>query len=481
MLFNSLQFLVFFPIVTLIYFLLPHRYRWIHLLLASCIFYMAFIPAYIFILFFTILIDYYAGIMISRSEGRRRKAFLILSISANVLVLAVFKYYNFFIENINALLDAWHVQRYDLPYLKIILPIGLSFHTFQAMSYTIEVYRKNFPPEKHLGYYALYVMFYPQLVAGPIERPQNVLPQLHAHHAYNHSRMLSGLRLMLWGLFKKVVIADRLGIMVNEVYNHTNQYTGFVYIIATIFFGIQIYCDFSGYSDIAIGSARTMGIDLMTNFKRPYFASTISEFWRRWHISLSTWFRDYVYISLGGNRVSTLKRNFNLFFVFLISGFWHGASWNFVIWGALHGLFLITGNYLHTWFPFLKKTNVFNILVTFLLVNFAWIFFRAATFHDAMHIGQHLFSVNSNGSYFSLANDDLKGNITYLGFPFWKFAASLLLLPLLFIADWSIEKGYWVSFERRPTAVKWAIYYTLILAILLLGVFETNQFIYFQF
>ncbi len=481
MLFNSFHFLVFFPVVTLIYFLLPHRFRWLHLLAASCVFYMAFIPAYILILFFTIVIDYYAGIMISGSEGKRRKMFLLLSIAANVLVLAVFKYYNFFIENVNVLLDTLELKRYDLPYLNIILPIGLSFHTFQAMSYTIEVYRKKFPPERHFGYYALYVMFYPQLVAGPIERPQNVLPQLHTYHQYDHSRMLSGLRLMLWGLFKKVVIADRIGMMADSVYNNLDQHTGFAYVVATVCFGIQIYCDFSGYSDIAIGSARTMGIDLMVNFKRPYFASTISEFWRRWHISLSTWFRDYVYIALGGNRVSNIKRNFNLFFVFLISGFWHGASWNFVIWGALHGFFLITGNFFQSRFPFLKQRNFVNILLTFLLANFAWIFFRATAFDDAMQVVRGLFSVHVNGNYFSLVNDDFKGNITYLGLPLWKFALTLLLIPVLFIADWFIEKGYVISFDRQPVVLRWSVYYILIIAILLLGVFETNQFIYFQF
>ncbi|MDX2045321.1 MAG: MBOAT family O-acyltransferase [Chitinophagaceae bacterium] len=442
---------------------------------------MAFIPAYILILFFTIVIDYYAGIMISGSEGKRRKMFLLLSIAANVLVLAVFKYYNFFIENVNVLLDTLELKRYDLPYLNIILPIGLSFHTFQAMSYTIEVYRKKFPPERHFGYYALYVMFYPQLVAGPIERPQNVLPQLHTYHQYDHSRMLSGLRLMLWGLFKKVVIADRIGMMADSVYNNLDQHTGFAYVVATVCFGIQIYCDFSGYSDIAIGSARTMGIDLMVNFKRPYFASTISEFWRRWHISLSTWFRDYVYIALGGNRVSNIKRNFNLFFVFLISGFWHGASWNFVIWGALHGFFLITGNFFQSRFPFLKQRNFVNILLTFLLANFAWIFFRATAFDDAMQVVRGLFSVHVNGNYFSLVNDDFKGNITYMGLPLWKFALTLLLIPMLFIADWFIEKGYVISFDRQPVVLRWSVYYILIIAILLLGVFETNQFIYFQF
>lgn len=481
MLFNSFQFLLFFPIVTLLYFLTPGKYRWLLLLIASCIFYTAFIPVYILILFFTIVIDYYAGIMISKSEGKRRKWFLVMSIVANVLVLAVFKYYNFFIDNINEVLLSIGVQTHKLPFLDIILPIGLSFHTFQAMSYTIEVYRRNVLPEKHFGYYSLYVMFYPQLVAGPIERPQNILPQLHEHHKYDHGKMISGLRLMLWGLFKKVVIADRLSLMVDYVYNNPVNHSGFTFIVATILFGIQIYCDFSGYSDIAIGSARTMGIDLMVNFKRPYFSATISEFWRRWHISLSTWFRDYVYIPLGGNKVSEVHRCLNLFIVFLISGLWHGASWNFVIWGALHGFYLVMGIWMGKWIPFLAKKNFINILWTFLLVNLTWIFFRASTFNQATQILSGIFSISDWHSYFSLKYDDLHGNITYLGQPLWKFLSSLCLIPFLFVSDWIIEKGKIPVFNRQPLAVKWAVYYVLIISILLFGVFEINQFIYFQF
>ncbi|HEY8933858.1 MAG TPA: MBOAT family O-acyltransferase [Cyclobacteriaceae bacterium] len=420
--------------------------------------------------------------MIEGSFGKRRKLYLSLSIIANVLVLAIFKYYNFFIDNVNELLGALELTVHELPYLKIILPIGLSFHTFQAMSYTIEVYRGNVKPERHLGYYSLYVMFYPQLVAGPIERPQNILPQLHEYHAYDHSKLVSGLRLMLWGLFKKVVIADRLGVIVDEVFNHTNQYTGLAYIVATICFGIQIYCDFSGYSDIAIGSSRTMGIELMTNFKRPYFSFTVSEFWRRWHISLSTWFRDYVYIPLGGSRVSALRRQINLFIVFLISGFWHGASWNFVIWGGLHGTFLMAGNVVNERVPFFKQRNVVNLMLTFVLVNVAWIFFRAGTFSSAMHIVTHLFTPLINGDYLVLAKNDLNNNAIYLGQPFWRFAGSLMLIPFLLLCDWLIEKGYAHSFVvRGPLLLRWTAYCLAIVVILIFGVFDTDSFIYFQF
>jgi alginate O-acetyltransferase complex protein AlgI len=294
MLFNSVEFLFFFPTVTIIYFLLPHRFRWFHLIIASCIFYCAFIPIYLLILIFTIVIDYFAGLFIEKSKGQRRQLFLVLSICANVGVLAYFKYYNFFVGNFQFLFQYFH-STFPLSLLKIILPIGLSFHTFQAMSYTIEVYRGNQKAEKHFGIYALYVMFYPQLVAGPIERPQNLLHQFREEHPFNYDLATSGLKLMAWGLFKKVVIADNLSTFVDTVYGSPQNFSGLPLIIATLFYSIQIYCDFSGYSDIAIGSARVMGFTLMKNFDRPYFSSNISEAWRRWHISLSTWLRDYLY------------------------------------------------------------------------------------------------------------------------------------------------------------------------------------------
>src|ERR1700733_11967588 len=264
MLFNSLPFLVFFPVVTLLYFLLPHKWRWLHLLAASCIFYMYFIPVYILILIFTIIIDYIAGIMIEKAEGRRRKLFLVMSVCANVGVLAFFKYYNFFLANIN------EVAGSSFPLLPIILPIGLSFHTFQAMSYTIEVYRGRFPAERHFGIYSLYVMFYPQLVAGPIERPQNILPQMHEKKRFEYDNATEGRKLMMWGMFKKVVIADRLVKLTDPVFNHPRDYTPLALLLATVFFSFQIFCDFSDYSDIALGSARVMGFRLMVNFNKPY-------------------------------------------------------------------------------------------------------------------------------------------------------------------------------------------------------------------
>ena len=306
MLFNSFTFLIFFPVVVTIYFVIPHRFRWAWLLAASCYFYMAFIPVYLLILLFTIAIDYAAGILIENAEGRRRKVWLIMSIIANVGVLAVFKYFNFFSANANAIAEVFHWP-YEFPILGIILPIGLSFHTFQAMSYTIEVYRGRQAAERHLGIYALYVMFFPQLVAGPIERPQNLLHQFYEKHIVEYERVTDGLRKMAMGLFMKVVIADRLARYVNVVYNDPTSFQGLSLVVATVFFAFQIYCDFAGYSLVAIGSAEVMGFRLMKNFDRPYLSRSISEFWSRWHISLSSWFRDYVYIPLGGNRAATQR------------------------------------------------------------------------------------------------------------------------------------------------------------------------------
>ncbi|MGN6530157.1 MAG: MBOAT family O-acyltransferase, partial [Ginsengibacter sp.] len=356
---------------------------------------MAFIPVYIFILAFTIVIDYYAGLYIEKTKGNRRKLFLIFSLVANIGVLALFKYYNFININISLILHKFELSN-PIPYLSILLPIGLSFHTFQAMSYTIEVYRSHQKAERHFGIYSLYVMFYPQLVAGPIERPQNLLHQFREKHDFVYNRIVKGFQLILWGFFKKLVIADRLAIYVNAVYNNPEHHNGMTLLLATVFFAFQIYCDFSAYSDIAIGAAKVMGFKLMTNFNRPYFARNISEFWKRWHISLSTWFRDYLYISLGGNRVTIPRWYLNLLIVFVISGLWHGANWTYIIWGALNGFYLvfaiITYEYRKKITGFfgidkLPKLNYFlQIFTTFILSCFAWIFFRADKVTDAFSI-----------------------------------------------------------------------------------------------
>src|SRR5260221_2992396 len=399
MTFNSLAFLCFFPLVTGLFFAVPHRFRWALLLAASCCFYMFFIPVYILILAFTILVDYFAGIFIENAGQPARRWLLLASIVANVGALAFFKYSNFLIGNLN-FLSGWLHTGLDIPFLKIVLPIGLSFHTFQAMSYTIEVYRGNQKAERHLGIYSLYVMFYPQLVAGPIERPQNLLHQFREEKRFDYQRVTDGLKLMAFGMFKKVVIADRLAQYVNLVYGHPADYRGVNYTIATLFFAFQIYFDFSGYSDIALGAARVMGFSLMKNFRQPYFSKSIGEFWTRWHISLSTWFRDYIYIPLGGNRVSRAKLYRNLLIVFVVSGLWHGANWTYVIWGGLNGLYLAIAMATQNVRPRLAHVLGLDrlplvrewgaILCTFSLICLSWVFFRANTLHDALYILSHM-------------------------------------------------------------------------------------------
>lgn len=481
MLFNSFEFLLFFPVVTILFFLLPHRFRWVLLLGASCFFYMFFKPVYILILLFTIVIDYFAGIWIEEQEvKKKRKQYLIVSLIANIGVLAIFKYYNFIAINLNALASSLG-SGVQLNLLEILLPIGLSFHTFQAMSYTIEVYRGNQKAERHFGIYALYVMFYPQLVAGPIERPQNVLHQFHEVKYFNMVRFQSGLRLILWGLVKKTVVADRLAIPVNELFNSPySNWSGLSVIVASVFFAIQIYCDFSGYSDIAIGSARAMGYDLMTNFRQPYLSTNISEFWKRWHISLSTWFRDYLYIPLGGNRTGKYRTYFNLWVVFLVSGLWHGANWTFIIWGGIHGSFLVLTLLLS---PLLGKLHVpkfFSIAFTFSIVCVAWVYFRANDLSQANHLLSKV--IQFTPDYFSLGITSLHGlPNSYLSLPLWKFLLTFSLVPLVLISDHFLYTQKQAYFYTLPPWVKWGVYYALILSVLFFGVFETNQFIYFQF
>lgn len=491
MLFNSIHFLIFFPVVTVLYFLIPHRFRWALLLFASCYFYMVFKPVYILILALTIVIDYVAGIYIERNEGKKRKWLLILSICANIGVLAVFKYYNFFNESLQEVIGILGIGIPTPPILEILLPIGLSFHTFQSLSYTIEVYRRKIPAERHFGIFALYVMFYPQLVAGPIERPQNVIWQFKEKHYFEYERVKLGLQLMMWGMFKKVVIADRLAGFVNTVYNDVHSYSGISLILATFFFAFQIYCDFSGYSDIALGSAQVMGYKLMLNFDRPYFSKSISEFWQRWHISLSTWFRDYLYISLGGSRVSRPRWYFNLFFTFLVSGLWHGANWTYVIWGALNGFYLIAELQWKNAVEKLREKsfgwskfglNLILILLTFSLTCFAWIFFRANNLQDALYVVTHLFD-----GFLSLPMDLTSPQFLKLKVLFgrdkWDFIIAWAAIAfLLFTHYLQRGKSGRTLLNQQSVAIRWAFYFSIVFAILFFGAFnESQQFIYFQF
>jgi alginate O-acetyltransferase complex protein AlgI len=479
MLFNSLAFAVFFPLVVALYFGLPQRSRVLMLLVASCVFYMAFIPAYILILFVTIGIDYVAGIYIERSDGPARRYWLIGSILSTCAVLFVFKYFDFFTTNFVGLAGLLGL-RLPKSVLHIILPIGLSFHTFQSLSYVVEVYRRKQKAEKDFAVYSTYVMFFPQLVAGPIERPQNLLHQFREIHAFDHERITSGLKRMAWGFFKKLVVADRLALYVNDVYAAPQQYNGLQLSIGTFFFAYQIYCDFSGYSDIAIGAARILGFRLMENFNTPYYSKSISEFWQRWHISLSTWFRDYVYIPMGGSRRGLPCWLLAVMITFAISGLWHGANWTYVIWGILNGVYLIAGRATRPWrdraFAAMGLSEsglprrALSVATTFLLVTAAWVIFRARNLSDAGYIFTHFW----RGWDFSSIKTE-----QFLLRQMPVAVAAILLLELIQVCNGRIRIAGLVS--RFPIVPRWAVYMAFLFAVVLFGVFRNAQFIYFQF
>lgn len=422
---------------------------------------MAFVPRYILILAALILIDYCAGIQIAKNIGSARKRWLILSLIANLSILVFYKYFNFLLANIAPAISHLFPESH-LPYINVILPIGLSFHTFQAMSYTIEVYRGNQPPERNLLVYAVYVMFYPQLVAGPIERPKNLLTELSDYKPYNWDNVKEGLVRMLWGFFKKVVIADRLAIEVDYAFSHYHQLPSFSLVVGIIFYSFQIYCDFSGYSDIALGAAKVMGIKLMENFNEPYLSGSISEFWKRWHISLSSWFRDYVYIPLGGKQKGEWRRKLNVMIVFLLSGLWHGANWKFVAWGGLHGL-------LTTYMPHsqqgrnnsLVAKTVF-VIVNFILVALCWVFFRAANINEAIAYLSGIFSFTAGNEMFGLNAIELLLSV-------------VLIITLLF------KEHYFGKHVIKKDTVFGVYCMTMLILCYMLGVFGENQFIYFQF
>jgi len=462
MLFNSLLFILFFIVTSCLYYFLPHRFRWFLLLITSCYFYMYFKPVYVLIIFATIIIDYCAGILIEKSNGSKRRILLIVSLAANIGILAFFKYFNFIADNINHLLPGNNAH--NIPFVTFILPIGLSFHTFQAMSYTIEVYRGNQKAEQHFGIYSLYVMFYPQMVAGPIERPQHILPQFHRIVQFSKTNLATGLLLISIGMIKKVVIADRLALYVDPVFNHPSIHSPLDLLIAAYLFAFQIYCDFSGYSDIAIGAAMVLGIELMKNFNAPYLALNISDFWKKWHISLSTWFRDYLYIPLGGNRHGFLKTCINLFVVFLISGLWHGADWKYVLWGVIHGSFLII-------YQLTKKIRVKIIdqklpqwFFTFNIVALAWIFFRANHVNDGFYILKKIFSFS--GWDFKAASVMNINEILYC----------ILMIIVLLVSEKYFQIGKIVSNHKKILLAG-----GLVIICYFLGIFNEAQFIYFQF
>lgn len=483
MLFNSIEFLIFFPVVVAVFFALPQRFRQVFLLAASYYFYMCWKAEYAILILVSTLIDYVAALRMGKTtEKSARTKYLILSLAANLGILFAFKYANFFNESIQAVLQQFNIF-YGFPGFDWLLPVGISFYTFQSMSYTIDVYRGEKEPERRFTTFALYVAFFPQLVAGPIERSVRLLPQLDRTVRFDYDRLISGLRLMLWGFFKKVVIADRLAIYVNQVYNSPGEYQGFTLLLATYFFAFQIYCDFSGYSDIAIGTARIMGYDLMLNFRQPYFSQSISEFWKRWHISLSSWFKDYLYIPLGGNRVSKPRWYFNLLAVFLVSGLWHGANWTFALWGFLHGFYLVfsiwtqkareamAGLLKIDRFPLLQRG--LKIFLTFHLVCFAWVFFRANSVAEAFLILRNLLRLDFSPAGLAAINVALGWGELLIAL------GSILLLEVYHLLERTGRLKILVL--GQPRTFRWAIYYALILGIVFFGVFNHTEFIYFQF
>lgn len=478
MLFNSFNFLLFFPAVVLVYFLIPQKVRYLWLLGASYYFYMCWNPKYVLLLLFSTAVTFLGGLAIERFQAK--KLFLTLTVVTNLTVLFAFKYFEFALSNLNLLLERFHIKAVD-PGFSLLLPVGISFYTFQALGYTIDVYRKEIYAEKNFFRYALFVSFFPQLVAGPIERSKNLLKQMEEPHSFDYLRMRKGLLIMLWGYFLKLVIADRAAIFVNAVYGDYHTYGGLYIVVATLLFAVQIYCDFAGYSTIARGAALVMGFRLMENFEAPYFSKSVAEFWRRWHISLSGWFKDYLYIPLGGNRKGTLRKQINLFIVFLVSGLWHGAAWNFVIWGGLNGIYQVLGMWKEKASQKLKgRRSKADFIFTFILIDFAWLFFRADSIGDAFAMLQSICNVRN----FAVLTD---GSLFTLGLNEYHFLFLFLCIVLLWITDYfkyrNVDLFTWT--EKQNVAVRYGIYFCLFCVVVLLGIYgvdyEASQFIYFQF
>lgn len=480
MLFNSLTYAVFLPLVFIIYWIIPSKYRWGILFIASYYFYMSWNPKYVVLILGTTVISYVSAILLEKAKTKERKK-LIVAVAAIICLgtLFIFKYFNFVMESVSSILSVFTIKLSPIT-LKLLLPVGISFYTFQTLSYVIDVYRGNVKAEKHFGYYATFISFFPQLVAGPIERTSNLLPQIKSEKKFEESKALDGIKLMLWGYFKKMVIADMVGIYVNTVYENIGAYTGFTFVIVAFLFTIQIYCDFSGYSSIAIGSAKLLGIDLMDNFKSPYFSTSVKEFWSRWHISLSTWFKDYVYIPLGGNRCSKLRHCMNLLITFMVSGIWHGANWTFVVWGTIHGLAQILENLFSKGISKIKKLKIgrfISWLVVFAFCNLAWVFFRADSLSEAIQV-----IVNMPQGILS--------PITYLRQGFNELGITVLrlcyigtMISILAVVDFLNYKGQLLlKLNTKKKWMQWGVYLTLALIVILFAQKgAATEFVYFQF
>ena len=495
MIFNSYEFLLFFPIVALIYFIVPKKIRYLWLLIASYYFYMGWNAKYALLLLTSTLITYISGLLISmvKSNGKHtvilKKSIVGVSFVSNLGILFFFKYFDFAIENINAVLAAFQIELLNSEF-DVLLPVGISFYTFQALSYTMDVYRGDIEAEKNPLKYALFVSFFPQLVAGPIERSKNLLNQIKGEQKFGYEQMVEGLMLMIWGYVLKMVIADRIAIFVDAAYGTEVLYDGKYLLIASILFAFQIYCDFAGYSTIAVGAAKIMGFELMENFDCPYYAQSVAEFWHRWHISLSTWFRDYLYIPLGGNRKGTVRKYINTMIVFVVSGLWHGANWTYVVWGGLNGFYQVIGGLLtpvrrkiNQLIPTLETCKIFmlsRILITFILVDFTWIFFRADSLSHAGDIINRIVHMN---------NPDLlvNGSLLDLGLNQKNFVVLMVALVILMVAD--VVKYNQIKLREIilnfDIVNRWLVILVAIVSIVLFGIwgsgYEAVNFIYFQF
>lgn len=501
MVFNSFSFLIFFPVVLAVYFVIPKRIRYIWLLITSYYFYMSWNPKYAVLIGISTVITYLSGIFLNKTDGieeekkrvKRKNLIVAGSFVTNLGILFFFKYFDFALANINAVLSRLNIEAINKPF-DVLLPVGISFYTFQALSYTMDVYRGEMKAEKNLFRYALFVSFFPQLVAGPIERSTSLMPQIQKVHeikVWNYKNITDGLAVMLWGYFMKMVVADRLAILVDTVFGNFREYGATALILAAVFFAFQIYCDFASYSLIAVGSAKVMGFTLMENFNTPYFSRSIKEFWRRWHVSLSTWFKDYLYIPLGGNRKGKIRTYLNLMITFLVSGLWHGASFSYVAWGGLHGLFQIIGDILKPWKQKVWKLcgvrtetysyKLLQCITTFVLVDIAWIFFRCTSFREAVaYIGR----IMTNWDPWSLFNS----SIFTLGLSSVEFLVAVISLVILFMADRiRFRKNMQLNEYLNTQCLwfRWGVYIFLFCSILIFGIYgpsyDAAQFYYFQF
>lgn len=479
MLFNSLTYAIFLPLVFILYWNLPYKYRWILLLISSYYFYMSWSIKYVGLIVFTTAVSFFSAILIDNSKNENvRKTLLIMSILLCVSVLFVFKYFNFVSTSVAQIIGLFTLQPNPIT-LKLLLPVGISFYTFQTIGYVIDVYSKNVRAEHNFGVYATFVSFFPQLVAGPIERTNNLLPQIKSEKKFDYYQAMYGARLILWGLFKKIAVADFVSVYVDRVYYNLNSCVGADWLVAVFFFTVQIYCDFSGYSDIAIGSAKVLGIELMTNFRSPYFSTSVREFWSKWHISLSTWFRDYIYIPLGGNRCSKFKNYRNIMITFLISGLWHGANWTFVIWGGMHGLMQIFEKILRI--DKLKNTRMQRLLswiIFFLFCNYAWVLFRAECLRDACVVIVNTFSHLPDWRWYLHNSIGLDGK---------SCLYAILSIGIIGVFDYySLEHDV---FDELTRLHGWKIALRVVAEYILIGLMvyslwsgvDTNQFVYFQF